>query len=154
MINRLSIGLLIFLSLPAVARADSLILKSGEILRGQVYEKNERSYFIELDSDKDRVEVPLSRVSIADIDSPVKHKEYGSSFIAYTKTGESESATPVEHEKQTYRPVAVPNIPGASKKHVGILQKAQQTVEDYNARTAATQQRLEEFKAIADAANS
>ncbi len=154
MIKHLSIGLLIFLSLPADARADSLILKSGEVLRGQVYEKNERSYFIELDADKEKVEIPLSRVSIADIDSAAKHKEYGSSFIAYTKTGEANSSAPVEPEKQTYRPVAVPNIPGASKKQVGILAKAQQTVEDYNARTEATQKRLEEFKAIADAANS
>ncbi len=154
MIKRLSIGLMILLSLPADAQADSLILKSGEVLRGDVYEKNERSYFIELDADKQRVEVPLTRVSITDIDSPAKHKEYGSSFIAYTKTGETESVATEESEKQTYRPVAVPNIPGASKKQVGILQKAQQTVEDYNARTAATQQRLEEFKAIADAANS
>jgi hypothetical protein len=157
MIKHLAIGSLIFFSLPSIGHADSLILKSGEVLRGEVFEKNEKSYFIELAADKEKVEVPLSKVSIADIDTAAKHKEYGSSFIAFTKTGESESAKPVEHEKQTYRPVAVPGVaalPGISKSHTDILTKAQQTVADSNARTLATQKQLEEFKAIADAANS
>ncbi len=156
MIKHLAIGSLIFFSLPSIGHADSLILKSGEVLRGEVFEKNEKSYFIELDADKEKVEVPLSKVSIADIDTAAKHKEYGSSFIAFTKTGESESAKPVEHEKQTYRPVALPvsGIPGVSKSHADILTKAQRTVADSNARSEAAQKQLEEFKAIADAANS
>ncbi len=149
-------GLLIFLSFSPVCRADSLILKSGEVLRGHVFEKNEKSYLIELDSDKEKVEVPFSKVSIADLDSEDNHKEYGSSFIAYTKIGEAISSNPVESEKQTYRPVAQTSThsTGIFKSHSDILTKAQSTVADSNARAAASQKQMEELKAIAEAANS
>ncbi len=150
------IGLMTLTFFPGIAWADSLILKTGEVLRGKIADRNEKTYYIVLDSTGAKIDVPVSKVSIADITSPIGKISNKGSVIVFAKAGEVLTPIPAVSE-QTYRPVAAEpvkkkplfKLPGAD-----ILEKAEKTVAEANRRTEESQKQMEALKAIADAANS
>lgn len=151
--RRLLFTLVLFMAWPAACGADSFLLKSGEMVRGKLVEKK-GDIFVVLTGDG-TVEIPFSRIAIADIDPASEAMPKGN--VSVIGTGRlMEPAQPARDD----RPVRViqdeapqtPEVPHFANS--GILKKAEDTVKLSNERTAATVKVLEEMKGIADAANS
>ncbi len=153
--KKLALSLALFLLYPVSGRADSLILKTGEILRGKLVSQNERSYTFALESGGKEIEVSAERVSIADID-PLSDKALKGSIIFYSKHGSDADSDTEESSNRTYRPIAEAGDSlggGGTGASIDVLKAAEQTVAMSNTRTDEMQKRLEELKTIADTAN-
>ncbi len=153
--KQLVLGLLLLLSCPVTCRADSIFLKSGEVLRGKVLAKSESSYSFRLDSNGGATEIPISNVYIADID-PSSDVGSKNSIILYSKSENGTKPTTEGSKKREEAPTVTSsnsNSVRAINSHADILKNAEQTVALSNARTAEMEKRLEELKNIADSAN-
>ena len=146
-------GLFFFVQ-PGAVQADQIILKSGELLSGKILRKTDKSYIFQLDSDKNEIEVPISKTSIVSQDPSDKDTPKGSvilfsetrSLKTVENTGDAEEVT------NQAAPSGVQALP-VYKSHFDVLKQAEDTVALSNARTAQVQKQLQELKEIADNAN-
>ena len=157
MIKRPFFSLTLLLSLSIPCQADTLILKTGENIKGKLVKQDEKSYFLTLESTGEEKEVPISSVSIADLD-PSAEGVAKSSVIFYSRQEKAASpkiAEPVRSSEPVSEPAPAPmnSVSDVLSKNDGnILKTTQETVALSNAKTAQVEKQLEELKKIADEA--
>ena len=134
-----------------------IVLKSGELLRGKLIDKNNRSYLFLVESADETIEIPLGKVSILEV-VPTKGASPKGGVIFFSETRARERPKSFVPEKSAGQAATAPAIAGsgvaAFTSKLNVLKTAKDTVAMSNARADETQQRLEEYKAIADATNS
>ena len=148
-------ALFLLLLQTAPAAADTLILKTREILRGKLIEKTGETYLFKLDSDGEAVSIPVSKVLIADFDVPAGVPSGTTSFYS---TSKQRALPKKESRPENTETVSAPTTSAADgmpiKKYSNVIKNAEQTVALHNARVAQIDQQLAQMKEIAEGAHS
>ena len=148
--------ILLFASHPSFA--DSLLLKTGETLKGTLVEKTDSAYVFQADSDGQKKEVPISSVYIADFSDSANNSPKGSAMFyqgngAYTPSSKKDASGSDKNGDNGSSSDSSGTGMTIFAPQNAVLKKAQDTVALSNERTAEMEKRLEELKGIADGAN-